>query len=657
MPYIPLQLPPGVKRNGTLYQAKGRWYSADLVRWWQGSMQPIGGWVRFTRDDAQDIAAAILDDGGVFTDYTTEANEATVGDVVLLPASPETNDAFYFGMAVPFGAVSVAISTAGVQAGVIWEYYNGSSWESLDDVQDNTAGFTATAGTYTCSWTIPSDWSTTTVNSQGPFYYVRARAQAFLTSGGVGSFIDLAESPVYVAEPVRGVAGWKDNGQNSWAGFGTPTKLYVFGGSFVYDITPAGFTTGTDDATSTVGQFGDGAYGAGVYGTGDSGAATVVEAQTWQLDTFGEDLVAMAYSDGKLYVWDTSGGGGSPATAIGGEAPIENVGLVVTPERFVVALGGRGQVTGVEDAASDARRVIWCDQEDYDEWDPDAAGSQAGDFTLPGAGELLAGARNRNETLLWTDIDLFSMRYIGGTLVYSFNQVGTNCGLIARHAKATVDGRAFWMSHRGFFMYDGYAKPLPCEIADDVFNDINGLQKSKICAVPVSEYNEIWFCYPSSGSVENDTVVVFNYLENHWSGPWNLERTAGFDRGPFDRPVLFDSLGQIYSHESGNEYDTPDRATDLVPSAETGPLEIAQGDRVMTVNRIIPDEDSIGDIDATLYAALYPTASEDSQVITTLTEPTSCRLTGRQIRLKVAQDTPGWRVGTFRLEVIPRGRR
>jgi hypothetical protein len=43
---IPLDLPPGVFRNGTAYQAKGRWYDANLVRWKNGQLQPIGGWQR-----------------------------------------------------------------------------------------------------------------------------------------------------------------------------------------------------------------------------------------------------------------------------------------------------------------------------------------------------------------------------------------------------------------------------------------------------------------------------------------------------------------------------------------------------------------------------------------------------------------------------------
>ncbi len=45
MPLIPLQIPPGVYRNGTDYQSAGRWRDASLVRWRDGTMQPIGGWL------------------------------------------------------------------------------------------------------------------------------------------------------------------------------------------------------------------------------------------------------------------------------------------------------------------------------------------------------------------------------------------------------------------------------------------------------------------------------------------------------------------------------------------------------------------------------------------------------------------------------------
>ncbi|MEO1841089.1 MAG: hypothetical protein ABGY21_06325, partial [Pseudomonadota bacterium] len=48
MPILPLKIPPGVFKNGTEYQAKGRWADADLVRWHEGAMRPVGGWRQHT---------------------------------------------------------------------------------------------------------------------------------------------------------------------------------------------------------------------------------------------------------------------------------------------------------------------------------------------------------------------------------------------------------------------------------------------------------------------------------------------------------------------------------------------------------------------------------------------------------------------------------
>lgn len=43
---FPLQIPPGIVNNGTTYQSKGRWFLGNLVRFFQGTVQPIGGWTQ-----------------------------------------------------------------------------------------------------------------------------------------------------------------------------------------------------------------------------------------------------------------------------------------------------------------------------------------------------------------------------------------------------------------------------------------------------------------------------------------------------------------------------------------------------------------------------------------------------------------------------------
>lgn len=46
MSRLPVSVPPGVYRQGTALQAKGRWYDASLVRWYGAMLGPILGWSR-----------------------------------------------------------------------------------------------------------------------------------------------------------------------------------------------------------------------------------------------------------------------------------------------------------------------------------------------------------------------------------------------------------------------------------------------------------------------------------------------------------------------------------------------------------------------------------------------------------------------------------
>lgn len=41
---LPVQIPPGVVRNGTEYAVGGRWYDSDKVRFFAGQARPLGGW-------------------------------------------------------------------------------------------------------------------------------------------------------------------------------------------------------------------------------------------------------------------------------------------------------------------------------------------------------------------------------------------------------------------------------------------------------------------------------------------------------------------------------------------------------------------------------------------------------------------------------------
>lgn len=164
-------------------------------------------------------SAAIADDGGSMTDETTAANNATSDDMTLTPSTPAQNDAYYFGLDTQFRCLDLNVSTAGNNLALNWEYWDGDSWELLDDLVDGTNNFEET-GRQRVSWTVPTDWATTTVNGQGPFYYIRARlgfiigatqakgAQAWPMQGGSAllwhSSIDIQDSSFISNTPGMG---------------------------------------------------------------------------------------------------------------------------------------------------------------------------------------------------------------------------------------------------------------------------------------------------------------------------------------------------------------------------------------------------------------------------------------------------------------------
>jgi hypothetical protein len=491
--FIPLQIPPGVYKNGTEYQSKGRYNDANLVRWYEGTMRPIGGWRK--RQDTQ-----------------------------------------------------------------------------------------------------------------------------------------LSGKP-------RGLITWRDNSGDRWIVVGTHSKLYVVNTlGTTKDITPTGFTVGDPDSTVKLG-YGYGAYGVFAYGVARPDLGSFQPATTWALDTWGQNLIAISSSDGKIYEWGLGFSTPDLAEAVT-NAPINNQSAVVTDERFLFALGAGGN----------PRKVQWSDQEDNTEWVPSTL-NQAGDFELATVGTLQCGKRIRGATILFTDVDVHVATYIGPPYVYSFERAGTGCGVISKQAVAVNDNSAIWMSMNGFWFYDGFVKPLTSDVGDYVFNNMNYQQASKVYCVHQSRFGEVWWFYPSASSTEIDSYVLFNYRENHWSIGL-LSRSAGADAGVFTNPLMVSPDGYVYEHEVGFDYDS------ATPYAESGPIEIAQGDRVVSVTGYIPDEKTQGDVQISFATKFYPNATEFNHGPYVMNSPTSVRLTGRQIAVKVeGARNAEWRVGIPRLDVVLGGKR
>lgn len=453
------------------------------------------------------------------------------------------------------------------------------------------------------------------------------------TFGPVGGWTERAT--VDSGVPLRGGVAWRDNSGDRWVATATFDAAYVVGDDLtVTDITPVGLTSGLEDAGYNTG-YGGGLYGVDAYGTPRTESGTLTEATSWSFDTWGELLLGCSNADGTIWEWDLNTANNLTAVT---NAPTDCLAIVVTDERFIFALG-----------TSNRRRVRWCDREDYNTWTA-AATNEAGDFDLQTSGTIQCGVRVRGQTLILTDLDAHIATYQGPPFVYGFERAGTNCGVISRMAAAPVEGGSIWMGRSGFFRYaGGVVEPVPCEVTDYVFGNMTAAQRSKVCAIPNAQFNEVTWFYPAT--TENDSYVTYNYRENHWT-IGSLARTSGFDSGVFANPIWFGADGISYNHEIGFDYD------DDTPFAESGPISLGNGDQTLSAVELIPDELTQGQATVTFKARFYPNDAEYEYGPYTLASPTSVRFTGRQVRQRVeGAASAAWRYGIPRLDVRAGSRR
>jgi hypothetical protein len=437
----------------------------------------------------------------------------------------------------------------------------------------------------------------------------------------------------------RAVLSWRDNSNSRWIAVGTHSHLYAQDEAGAnHDVTPSGFAVGRPDAAQNLG-YGGGAYGSDAYGAPRPGTVAYLPATVWSLDAWGEDLVGCCDTDGKIYLWTLDPA--APAAAVSG-APTACEGVVVSEEGFLFALGAGG----------DGRRIAWCDQQNITLWTADAT-NQAGDYDLTTVGTLQCGKAVAGGVLAFTDVDVWRASYIGTPLVYGFNRVGSGCGVISKGAVSARDSIAAWMGRGGFWLFDGQSvQPLDCDVQDYVFSDINADQISKVTAVHLADYGEVWWFYPSAASDECDRYVAWAYREssrqqrNVWT-IGTLARLGGSGRGVYPTPLMVDAGGYLYEHETGVAYGGAQ------PYIETGPIELGQGDAQAEVQRLIPDELIDGDVTATFYGRPWPNGAETTFGPVALTSPTDLLFQAREIRVRftgAANDS--WRIGAMRLDLV-----
>jgi hypothetical protein len=419
---------------------------------------------------------------------------------------------------------------------------------------------------------------------------------------------------------------------------------------------------------------------------GSDGTRTISSImRLWSHDNYGQNLI-INIRDGGIYYWDTASDtlGSSRATELkdvsGADSTTPTIAkqvMVADRSRHVICFGCDPQsdigtqdpmLIRWSDTANDGGILVW----------EQLVTNEAGFQRLSTGSEIICAVETRLQILIFTDVSLHTMQYVGPSYIFGFELASENITIISATAAKAVGDAVFWMGYEDFYVYDGRVQKLPCSVQSFVFDNFNLDQKDKVFAALNSSHNEIWWFYPTKNSETVDRYIIYNYVEKAWSYG-SMNRTAWLDRGIFDYPLATDSNGILYDHENGLDDGSTNPASAISSYIESSQIDLGDGEQFVFLKRLIPDISFNGSTDEsptstfTLKARNFPgvdysesnastitqTQAETSTQVALFTDQAFVRLRGRSFALKVASTDTGiqWRLGTPRVEIRPDGRR
>jgi hypothetical protein len=687
MPHAALKLIPGVDENRTPALNEAAISYSNLIRFVPdrqglGLVQKLGGWTTYYPNSIGSIVRCLWawEDTNAHS-YLAVGAEASLSYITsgeqytITPRTLTTNPAV--SLSTVSGSSTVTITDTG------------SSITSYDSVYVETpiaVGGLVISGLYQCSnpTLAANNYKITAVDALG----VPINATSTVTNGGtIVSFSTTNGSAVVTVTLTN-------HGYSQYQNFAvlvstTLGGVTLYGNYQITSIIDANnFTIIADNtASSTVTNqainggnaryvyyigigplplgtgYGIGGYGRGGYGTGtvNPSNGSAITATDWTLDNWGETLISCPLNGG-IYEWSPLTG--YSVSSLIPNSPILNAGIVVAmPQRQLIAWGST--FTGVQDPLL----IRWCDVNDYTVWIGTVT-NQAGSYRIPKGSRIVSCIQAAQQTLIWTDIGLWAMQYVGLPYVYQFNEIGTGCGLIGRKAAASMSGKVYWMGQSQFYELAGSGPtPIPCPIWDVIFQDLDTTNLDKIRIAVNSRFGEVSWFYPTKGNGgEINAYVKYNTILNQWDYG-NLARTAWINESVLGPPIGAGTDQYIYQHETSQNIAV--NGVNNLPmssSFQTGYFVISEADLKMFIDQVWPDMKwgyfggtQNAQVQMTFYVTDYAGQTPTAYGPYNLTESTqfiSPRFRGRLVSIKISSDDVNsfWRIGNMRYRLQPDGK-
>ena len=727
MALVDFKLLPGIDKQQTQVGADKRWVNSDNVRFRYGLPEKVGGWSSLLTDTIVGVARAqhsFVDlDGNRYVAIGTDKflliyYEGQLYDITPL-GTTLSSATFTFN-----GSTTITITTSsshGLLAGDIVLFDSvtlpGGTGLSDSDFEDKLFQVitTPTAVTFTITFTASGSSATGGSVDVKPYAPVGPAAQTYGYGFGVGNFGGTVSG--VATNDLDGALAADSQGNNGSAtqirltdASGFPTsgtiavedELITYSGKSTNELTGiARAQKGTSTAIHADATTVDNATLYTGWGSAVAASTVTLEPGLWALDNYGDVLLATILN-GKTYTWDSSIAARFTTRAstttpnyLTSSAPTASRAMMMSPvTRHLVLFGTE---TTIADASTqDDMFIRFSDQETINDFAPTAINS-AGSQRLQDGTKIMGAIKAKDNILVWTDTALYTMKHVGAPFTFGFEQVGTNCGLIGMNAVVEIDGVAYWMSTKGFFLFDGTVKSLSCSIEDYVYDDLDTTKGQQICAAINNLFTEVVWYYPTEGASYNDRYAVYNFGESAGSAqnkipggvwyPGTEARTSWMPAAIYPNPhsTKFDSsatgtfptvigktgLGQTvyYEQEVGNNQINPNgSSTAIAAELESFDLDLEMqgaGQFYLSISRFIPDFKVLtGNAVVTLTVKRFPSSAGTTSpyspfTVTSSSTQFNTRARGRFASVKIANTAVDetWRFGTLRLDIKPDGMR
>ncbi len=636
MPLTKLQFRPGINKEATSYSNEGGWFDCDKVRFRTGYPEKIGGWVKKGSNSFLGSARALHA-------WQTLTLDQFIGIGTHKKYYIEQGEAYY-------DITPVRLTTSA--GDVTFSATNGSSTITVTDA--NHGAFVGDFVTFSGAVSLGGNITAAVLNQEYEIQSIVDTSNYTILAREVATLSQITVDGTYTPTQVNANSSDTGNGGSSTVG--------------AYQIS-GGLDTGV----------GGNGWGAGTWGrlSWGSGASLTIEGllRLWTHDNFGEDLLINVRND-NIYYWDRTSGLTSRAVKLdslagSSKAPtIATQVLVSDRDRHIIAFG-----CDPEDniGTQDPLVIRFSSQESLTDWES-LITNTAGELRLGSGSEIVCAVETRQQILVFTDVSIYTMQFIGPPFTFSINLISENISIRSPMSAIAVEDTVFWMGINEFYIFSGSVQKIPCSVKDFVFSDFNKGQAQKVFASSNGGYSEVWWFYPSSSSDEIDRYVIYNYEQRIWY-VGSLARTAWMDRGVGEYPIAASTDGYLYDHENGKDDGSTSPVTAINAHIESSQMDIGDGNQFSFITRIIPDltfRDSSDNSTATLTLKTRNAPggnylnTESSSVVKSATVPVEqftedarVRLRGRSFALRVESSTVGvtWRLGSPRVDIRPDGRR